>query len=95
MLLIASGLVFIVGIQLFTFTEQTDRYFAWTVNPPLTAAFLEAAYWGACIMEFTASRQPTWTQARIAVPVVLLFTSLTLVATVLLWINSIWLVNLN
>jgi hypothetical protein len=82
-LYIASGLVFISGIQLFVLTEQTDQFFAWTINPPLTAAFLGAAYWASCAMEFTAARQPDWPRARIAVPAVFLFTALTLIVTLL------------
>lgn len=83
MLIVASTLVFLVGIQLFVLTEHTDRYFAWTVNPPLTAAALGGAYWASAVLELLASRQRTWTQARIAVPAVLLFTTLTLVTTIL------------
>ncbi len=83
MLVVASTLVFLVGIQLFVLTEHTDRYFAWTVDPPLTAAALGGAYWASSVMEVLASRQRTWTQARIAVPAVLMFTTLTLVATFL------------
>jgi hypothetical protein len=83
MLLVASGLVFMVGIQLFILTEQTDRFFAWTINVPLTAAFLGAAYWASFVMEFVAARRRTWACARIAVPAVLIFTGLTLVVTLL------------
>ncbi|HEY0733954.1 MAG TPA: hypothetical protein VGD69_03540 [Herpetosiphonaceae bacterium] len=83
MLLIASGLVFTVGIQLYILTEQTERYFAWTINPPLTAAFLGAGYWASFAMEFLASRKRFWAHARIAVPAVLIFTTLTLIATLL------------
>jgi uncharacterized integral membrane protein len=83
MLLIASGLVFIVGIQLFILTEYTDRYFAWTIQPPLTAAFLGAGYWASFAMEYLASRKRLWAHARIAVPAVLIFTTLTLIATLL------------
>lgn len=83
MLLVASVLVFTVGIQLFVLTEQTDRYFAWTINPPLTAAFLGAAYWASFLLEFLAARERTWAYARVAVPAVLVFTTLTLVATLL------------
>ena len=83
MLLAASALVFIVGIQLFVLTEQTDRYFAWTINPPITAAFLGAAYWASFLLEFLAARQRIWAHARVAVPAVLVFTTLTLVATLL------------
>lgn len=83
MLLAASVLVFIVGIQLFIFSEQTDTLFAWTIQPPLTAAFLGAAYWASFAMEFLASRRRVWAHARIAVPAVLIFTGLTLVVTLL------------
>jgi hypothetical protein len=83
MLLAASILVFLAGIQLFILTENTERYFAWTIDPPLTAAALGGAYWASSIMELSASRQPTWTRARIALPAVLAFTTLTFVATLL------------
>jgi hypothetical protein len=81
MLLVASGLVFIVGVQLFILTNVTDRFFAWTINPALTAAFLGGAYWASCSLEFLAAREREWVRARIAVPAVLLFTTLTLIVT--------------
>jgi hypothetical protein len=83
MLLIASLLVFIVGIQLFILSEHTERFFAWPIQPPLTAAFLGAAYWASFAMEFLAARKHVWGYARIAVPAVLIFTGLTLVVTLL------------
>ena len=81
MLLVASALVFLAGVPLFVGTEQTDRYFAWTVLPPITAAFLGASYWASCIFELAAARQHTWARARVAVPAVLIFTTLTMVVT--------------
>jgi hypothetical protein len=83
MLLTASVLVFIVGIQLFILSEYTDQFFAWTIDPPLTAAFLGAAYWASFAMEFFAARRRVWAHARIAVPAVLIFTALTLLVTLL------------
>lgn len=83
MLLVAGVLVFMAGVPLFIGTEQTDRYFAWTVRPPITAAFLGAAYWASCVLELGAARQATWARARIAVPAVLVFTSLTMLITLL------------
>jgi hypothetical protein len=83
MLLTASILVFLAGTQLFILTEKTERYFAWTVDSPLTAATLGGAYWASSILELRTSRQPTWARARIAVPAVLAFTTLTFVATLL------------
>src|SRR5213079_551358 len=79
----ASSLVFLAGLQLSLLTEQTDTYFAWTIAPPLTAAFLGAAYWAAVPVELIAARQKIWARARVAVPAIWLFTTLTLVATLL------------
>ena len=79
----ASGLVFLAGLQLSVLTEQTDTYFAWTISPPLTAAFLGASYWAAVPVELFAARESVWAKARISVPAIWLFTTLTLVATLL------------
>src|SRR2546426_4588651 len=79
----ASLLVFLAGLQLTLFSEQTATYFAWTITPPLTAAFLGAAYWAAVPVEVIAARQTIWAKARVAVPAIWLFTTLTLVATLL------------
>src|SRR5439155_1091058 len=78
-----STLVFLAGLQLTVFTEQPATYFAWTISPPLTAAFLGASYWAAVPVEVIAARQSTWASARVAVPAIWLFTTLTLVATLL------------
>jgi len=83
-ILLGSLLVFAAGIPLFIGTEQTDRYFSWTINPPfLTAAFLGATYWAGLFLGALAARERTWARARIAVPGPLLFTVLMLVATLL------------
>lgn len=79
----AGVLVVLAGVQLFVFTERTATYFAWTISPTLTAAFLGAAYWAAAAFEFAAARASSWAEARIAVPAVFVFTVLTLLATLL------------
>ncbi|HTN79912.1 MAG TPA: hypothetical protein VMK16_09580 [Acidimicrobiales bacterium] len=81
LLVVASVLVLVVGVPLMLRPEQTADYFAWTIQPPLTAAFLGSAYWASFLLELEASRRSTWDQARIAVPAVFAFTVLTLVAT--------------
>ena len=83
LLIIAGGLVFLAGLQLFVFPERTEEFFAWTIDVPLTAAFLGAGYWASVAFEWLAARERLWANARIAVPSVFVFTSLTLVATVL------------
>jgi hypothetical protein len=81
LLFTAAVLVFLAGLQLFVFTGLTSTFFAWTIANPLAAAFLGAAYWASIAIEALAARQPLWANARIAVPAVLVFTVLTLSAT--------------
>jgi hypothetical protein len=83
LLYLASALVLAVGLTLFLFPEKTDTLFSWTINPALTAAFLGAAYLAAFVLEFLGARETIWARARVAVPAVLIFTVLTLVATLL------------
>lgn len=81
LLVVAGILVALAGIQLFVFSERTETFFAWTIDPPLTAAFLGASYWSSALLEFTAARERRWANARIAVPTVFVFTVLTFIVT--------------
>jgi len=81
LLYVAAVLVFLAGCQLFIFSGRTASYFAWTIHNPLAAAFLGAGYWASVPFEALAARQRIWANARIAVPTVLVFTLLTLAAT--------------
>jgi hypothetical protein len=83
LLYVAAVLVLLAGFQLFVFTDRTASYFAWTIRDPLGACFLGAGYWASVAFEALAARQRIWANARIAVPTVLVFTLLTLVATLL------------
>jgi hypothetical protein len=82
LLVVAGTLVATIGIPLVLFSEQTDVGFAWTIQPPITAAFLGGAYWASATLEFLSARERRWMDARIAVPAVLAFTVLTLIVTV-------------
>jgi hypothetical protein len=82
-LLVASLLVLAAGLDLTFLTEQTATSFAWTIQSSMTAAFLGAGYLASFLLEFLAYREKTWANARVAVPSVFLFTTLTLVATLL------------
>ena len=84
-LVFASFLVLTVGITLYFFSGKTDVYFSWTINPPLTAAFLGAGYLASCILEILSAREKIWSRARIAVPGVWVFTFLTLIVTLIHW----------
>ncbi|MGH2778258.1 MAG: hypothetical protein ACRDJB_06380, partial [Actinomycetota bacterium] len=83
-LLFAAGvLVFLAGVQLFVFSERTEEFFAWTIDPSATAAFLGAGYWAAVAVEWLAATETRWERARVAVPAVFVFTTLTLIATLI------------
>jgi hypothetical protein len=83
LLFVAAVLVLLAGFQLFVFTERTGTFFAWTIVNPLAAAFLGGSYWASFSIEALAGRQTVWANARIAVPAVLVFTLLTLTATLI------------
>jgi hypothetical protein len=77
----ALVLVLVIGIPLYLLPDQTDRYFAWTIDPPLTAAVLGAGYWASFVLELQSARERLWARTRVAVPAVLLFSTLTLAVT--------------
>ena len=69
--------------QLYLLSTHTDAYFAWTIKPPLTAAFLGAGYAAGLVLVLLGLRARAWAEARIAVVTVAVFSALTLLATVL------------
>lgn len=78
---LAAVLVFLAGVQLFVFPRDTETRFAWTIASPMTAVFLGASYWSAVGLELSGARARRWAVARTAVPAVFVFTSLTLLVT--------------
>lgn len=70
-------------LQLYVFAEATDRFFAWTIAVPLTAAYLGAGFGAGFILVFLYRNETLWANARLALPGVLVFTLLTLAATLL------------
>jgi membrane protein CcdC involved in cytochrome C biogenesis len=80
-LAIAAILALIAGILLFIGAGETDRFFSWTIEPPLTAAFMGAAYWAAFLLLAWAARQRDWAMARTAVAPVFVIALLLLAAT--------------
>lgn len=83
LLLVAALLVFLAGSQLYVFPLRTADWFAWTVEPPMTAVFLGAAYWASAVLEIAGARSASWDRARLAVWTVFVFTTLTLLVTLL------------
>jgi Co/Zn/Cd efflux system component len=80
---VSAVLAVIAGTELFIGASDTDRFFSWTIDPPLTAAFMGAAYWAACVLLAWAARQREWLRARIALAPVFTIAVLLLVATLI------------
>ena len=80
-LYVIAALVFLVGIPLVLLSGSTDDYFAWTITPPLTAAYLGGVYWAACAGLLAAASKPMWVQARAILPAAFTFTTLTTILT--------------
>ena len=78
---VSAVLAAIAGAELFAGATDTDRYFSWTIDPPLTAAFMGAAYWAAMVLLAWAARQRSWARARTALPAVFTIAVLLLIAT--------------
>ena len=83
LLSVASVLVLVAGAQLFVLTDHTDRWFAWTIGAPLTAATLGGFYWASFVTVRLAMRERTWAAARASLLGVLAFTILTMAATLI------------
>ncbi len=80
---LAAVLVFLAGVQLFLFPVDTETRFAWTIPFPMTAVFLGASYWSAVGLELSGALATRWSVARVAVPAVFVFSTLTFVASMI------------
>jgi hypothetical protein len=83
MLWLGALLVSLAGIQLYFFSTRTDHLFAWTIDVPLTAAFLGAFYWTSLFLAVQSAIQTRWAMARVGLVGVQVFLWLTLLATLL------------
>jgi hypothetical protein len=70
-------------IALFVLAGSTDRSFAWTIQPPLTAAFLGSGYAAGCVLVLLSLRERAWVNVRVPFLTIFVFVVLTLVATLL------------
>jgi hypothetical protein len=77
------ALTLLSTLVLYVLPTRTDRYFAWTVSPALTAAFLGGGYAAGFVLVVLSIRRRVWADARIAWVTVCVFVWLTLVATLL------------
>lgn len=83
-LLLVFGLLTLLAVGvLYILAESTDRYFAWTVSPSITAAFLGGGFGAGFVLVVLTRRERAWANARVGVLTILLFVMLTLLATLL------------
>ncbi|MGY1736060.1 hypothetical protein [Geodermatophilus sp. SYSU D00684] len=81
-LLLAFSVLTALGfVALFVLSTRTSESFAWTIQPPATAAFLGAGYAAGFTLVVLSLRDPVWAHSRVPVLTILVFTVLTLVAT--------------
>jgi hypothetical protein len=68
-----AGLALIAGLLLFAGASDTEDWFSWTIEPPLSAAALGAFYWAAFVLLATGARATGWAAVRpIALPVLVI-----------------------
>jgi hypothetical protein len=83
LLLAFASLTLLAVVVLYGFPGETGRYFAWTITPPLTAAFLGGGYAAGFLLVLLSLRRSDWLHARAPFATILVFTVLTLGATLL------------
>jgi hypothetical protein len=59
-----ASVIFWLGLSLFVFPTHTDDLFAWTIKPPLTAAFLGASYWASTTLAVACAAERDWARGR-------------------------------
>jgi hypothetical protein len=79
--LAAVGLTLVGGFLAFVLAGETEDWFAWTIAPDLSAAFLGAGFWGTTVAALLAARERFWDRSRIVLPPVTVLMLLSLAAT--------------
>jgi hypothetical protein len=78
-----SSLTLLAFVALFILAENTESTFAWTIQPPLTAAFLGSGYAAGTVLVLLSLREWAWANVRIPFLTIFVFVVLTLVATLM------------
>jgi hypothetical protein len=78
-----AGLALIAGALLFIGATETDDWFSWTIEPPLSAAAMGAFYWAAFALFLVGLSAREWAAARsIAYPVLAIALALLIVTLI-------------
>jgi hypothetical protein len=81
MLMVFCALTALAVGALFVLSDNTAETFAWTIQPPITAAFLGAGYAAGFVLVALSLRDPVWAHNRVPVLTIFVFVALTLVST--------------
>jgi len=79
----AGGATVLAVSQLYVFPADTDRFFAWTINPPISAAFMGAGFGAGAVLMVGMWRETSWARVRLSFTAVFAFTIVTLAATLI------------
>lgn len=71
------------ALQLYLFPDDTDRFFAWTLQPQLSATFMGAGYAAGVLLSVLSYRPQPWVVTRTATITVFVFTVFMTMATFL------------
>src|SRR3954447_7000729 len=82
-LAVLTGALIVVGLPIVVAPGRTDRSFSWTIDVPLTAAFLGTCYWTAALFTLLSARERVWARARSVMPGILVAGVLILAATLI------------
>ena len=78
-----AALAFGAFVLLFVLSQETEDWFSWTIQPPLTAAFLGASYLAALVLFVWTARYGDWRSAQATLVPVSVIAVLLLVATII------------
>ena len=85
LLMVFAALTALAVGALFVLADNTSETFAWTIQPPITAAFLGAGYAAGFVLVALSLRDPVWAHNRVPVLTIFVFVVLTLVGQASLW----------
>jgi hypothetical protein len=78
---LVTALTLAGGFFAFVLAGETEDWFAWTITPDLSAAFLGAGFWGTAVAAFLASRERYWDRTWTVLPPTTILMLLSLAAT--------------
>lgn len=80
---VATLLTFAGGMLLYGPSDNTEDWFAWDIEPPLTAGFLGASFLATTLVALSAAIRNTWESIRLVIPMFGVLLLLTLTATLM------------